>query len=475
MTGEGLSSATRLERVVADALLNWSEELRVSITPSGGRGLSRRAFLERVTAAGVAVGAGNILAACGGGGDAASSGSVAAGTITFIKGPNFDKDLAFQRQTAGTFHGRNPKITVQPKLYDWANVETQLTTAFAGPNPPDVIYMADTLWPKFAAAGALLDISSRVKDAGFKSTVARYPETFWKNLSLDGRNYGVPWTAFSSGLMSVNLDLMQRAGVSDWNSSMDALREAARRTTKGKVWGFGMPSAHVDFAYQDWLVYVHNAGGDIFNADGTGSGMGTPGVAEAFDVLRKIQFDDGSSPRAGLYNQTALTDLFAAGRLAILDHDAPVYGKYPDKIKFEWDVFLPPPGAVKQTAMGALGSLFIAAKSKSPDAAWEYVKFLAQPQQLRAFAKTAGAPPAQAGLADQVFPVGAGNPPIHKVQQKMAEEFGPKIQATQANPKEIDAIRGINAHYEALVRGKLSGAQFAAQADDAVSRALAGG
>jgi multiple sugar transport system substrate-binding protein len=419
----------------------------------------------------VVVGGAGLFAACGGDDD---DDAVAAGTITFIKGPNFEDDLKFQQGLGKSFQASHPKVTVKARLYDWANVETQLTTAFASPNPPDVVYMADTLWPKFAAAGALKDITDEVNEESFQPTFAAVPEQYWTNLQYDGRNYGVPWTAFAAGLLSVNLDLMEKAGVTDWNSSLEALREAAQRTTADKVWGFGMPSAHVDFAYQDWLVYVHNAGADVFNEDGTGGGLDTPGVAEAFEVLRQIQFDDGSSPRAGLYNQIALTDLFAAGRLAILDHDAPVVGDYPDKIKFDWDVFLPPPGSSKQTAMGALGSLFISAKSKAPAAAWEYVKYLARPKTTIKFCQSAGAPAAQTGLGDEIFPSGPSDPPINATRRKMYEEFGPKIQATQPHPKTIDAIRMVNEQYEALVRGKLTGAEFAEKANAAAETVAQG-
>jgi ABC-type glycerol-3-phosphate transport system substrate-binding protein len=434
-------------------------------------GLSRRGFLERVAATGVVAGSGGLLAACGG--DDGED-SIAAGTITFIKGPNFEDDLKFQKELGRRFNASHPKITVQARLYDWANVETQLTTAFASPNPPDVVYMADTLWPKFAAAGALKDITDEVNEGSFKSTYGAVPDQYWTNLQYEGRNYGVPWTAFAAGLLSVNLDLMEMAGVTDWNSSMEALREAARKTTGGKVWGFGMPSAHVDFAYQDWLVYVHNAGADIFNEDGTGGGLDVPGVAEAFQVLREIQFDDESSPRAGLYNQIALTDLFAAGRLAILDHDAPVVGDYPDKIKFDWDVFLPPPGTEKQTAMGALGSLFISEKSKAPGAAWEYIKHLASPSTTVKFCQAAGAPAAQTGLGDKIFPTGASDPAINPTRLKMYEEIGPEIQATQPHPKQIDGIRAVSEHYEALVRGKLTGAEFAEKANAAADTVAQG-
>src|SRR5919201_1176593 len=134
-----------------------------------GASTSRREFLRRGAGAGVLLSSGGLLAACGGSSSPqkAAGGAVVSGQLHFLKGPNWANDLSWQKQTAAEFTKLHPKITVTPSLYDWASVETQLTTAFASNAPPDIVYMADTLWPKFAGAGALLDLTDYVNDASF--------------------------------------------------------------------------------------------------------------------------------------------------------------------------------------------------------------------------------------------------------------------------------------------------------------------
>ncbi len=196
------------------------------------RGLSRRSFLERVAATGVVVGGAGLFAACGGDDD---DDAVAAGTITFIKGPNFEDDLKFQQGLGKSFQASHPKVTVKARLYDWANVETQLTTAFASPNPPDVVYMADTLWPRFADANALLDLTEYVNDPAFAEEKARYPEQAWEAVTYEDKIYGVPLIQGVISVLYVNTDLMKKAGVADAVSSYDAMREAARATRKAEA------------------------------------------------------------------------------------------------------------------------------------------------------------------------------------------------------------------------------------------------
>src|SRR5262245_47520216 len=128
---------------------------------------TRRDFLRQGTVAGLTVGSlGALVGACGGsdeptGGDAAGAPE---GNIRYIKAPNLDDDAAIQKQLAAQFHRANPGITVKSSIYDIANAETELTTAFAGNDPADITQMQNTTWPEFAAAGALVDLTDRVKD-----------------------------------------------------------------------------------------------------------------------------------------------------------------------------------------------------------------------------------------------------------------------------------------------------------------------
>jgi multiple sugar transport system substrate-binding protein len=430
---------------------------------------SRREFLRRGAGAGMLLSAGGgLLAACGdSSGAAKGTAAAASGSIRFLKGPNWADDLSWQRETAAAFTKAHPSITVTPSLYDWASVETQLTTAFASNAPPDIVYMADTLWPKFADAGALLDLSDYVNDPAFAAEKAKYPKGAWEAVTYQGKVFGVPLIQGVMSVVYLNMDLLKAAGVTDAISSYDAMRAAAKATRKGNVYGYSLTTTFNDFAYQEWMNYVVNSGAAILAADGKSGGFDTPQNAQAFDLLRGVFFEDKSAPPPGAYNREALKALFQAGRLAIYHSDANekiISGQAEGKpVKFAYEVHKLPPGPGGQFTFTVRGNLHVAAKSKSPKAAWEYVKYLTSAQRETAFIRAQGGDlqPSRADIAATVYPPG----PAFDWSRRVVKEFIPDGRSVQPHPRMVDMLKAIEDEYERCIRGQQSGAQMVAAAN----------
>jgi multiple sugar transport system substrate-binding protein len=435
---------------------------------------TRREFL-RVGAGGglLLASGGGLLAACGGDDPAAPPAGEATGDIRFLKGPNFADDLKWQREAARAFTAENPKITVKPSLYDWASVETQLTTAFAGNAPPDIIYMADTLWPKFADANALLDLTEYVNAPAFAEEKAKYPEEAWKAVTYEDKIYGVPLIQGVISVVYVNTDLVPDAGAAV--ASYDALREAASAARKGDVFGYAMATTHNDFSYQEWMNYVVNAGAAILAEDGGSPGFDTPENAQAFDLLRAIHSEDRSAPPPGAYNREALKGLFQAGRVAIYHSDANdkiISGKAEGKpVKFDYEIHKLPPGPGGQFVFTVRGNLHVAARSKSPDAAWEYVKFLSSAERETAFIRAQGGDlqPARADIADSVYPTGRA----FDWSRRLVQEFIPEGRSVQAHPRMVEMIKAVQTEFERCIRGQTSGAEMVAAANARIGELMA--
>jgi multiple sugar transport system substrate-binding protein len=438
-----------------------------------GASTSRREFLRRGAEAGVLLSAGGLLAACGGeDSDSAATGAAVSGSIRFLKGPNWADDLAWQREVAAAFTARHPKIKVTPSLYDWASVETQLTTAFASNAPPDIVYMADTLWPKFADAGALLDLTDRVNDASFAAEKAKYPKGAWEAVTYDGKVFGVPLILGVISVVYVNTDLLGKAGVdpAEAVTSYDAMRAAAKAVRKGDVFGYGMTTTHNDFSYQEWMNYVVNSGAAILGPDGHSGAFDTPQNAAAFDLLRALHHEDRSAPPPGSYDREALKGLFQAGRVGIYHSDANekiISGKAEGKpVKFAYEVHKLPPGPAGQFVFTVRGNIHIAAKSKSPDAAWEYVKYLSSAQRETAFIRAQGGDlqPARADIASTVYPAGEQ----FDWSRKLVEDYIPEAKSVQAHPRMVEMIKAVQGQFERCIRGQLTGAQMVAAANQRI-------
>jgi multiple sugar transport system substrate-binding protein len=434
-----------------------------------GASTSRREFLRRGAGAGVLLSSGGLLAACGGSSSPqkAAGAAVVSGQLHFLKGPNWANDLSWQKQTAAEFTKLHPKITVTPSLYDWASVETQLTTAFASNSPPDITYMADTLWPKFAAAGSLLDLTKFVNDPAFAAEKAKYPQGAWDALTYDGKIYGLPLLQGIISVLYLNMDVLKAAGVTAPITSYDALRAAAKAARKGNVYGYGMTTTFNDFAYQEWMNYVVNSGAAILTPDGKKGAFDTPANAAAFDLLRGIHFEDKSAPPPAAYDREALKALFQAGRVAIYHSDANekiISGEADNKpVKFEFQAQKLPPGPAGQFAFAARGSLHIAAKSKSPQAAWEYLQYLTSAQQVTSFIRAEGGDlqPVRADIANTVYPPGKD----FDWARRMVKEFIPGDKAVQPHPRMVDMLKAVETQFEKCIRGQQSGAQTVAAAN----------
>jgi len=92
---------------------------------------------------------------------AATSSSAEGRTLTvwYMDGDLSDKAVAAINAAFTKATGAQVKVQKE-----WDNINTKLTTALAGDNPPDVLEIGNTDVPMFAASGGLSDITSHVPD-----------------------------------------------------------------------------------------------------------------------------------------------------------------------------------------------------------------------------------------------------------------------------------------------------------------------
>src|SRR4029077_18557686 len=107
------------------------------------------------------------------------------------------------------FKAKHPNVTVNVEIQQWSDVTTKLDTAFAGSTPPDVMELGNTLVAKYAAAGALQDISS--KKSGYDNS-GTWLQSLTDSCTLAGKLYCVPYYAGSRAVI-YRKDLFDAAGV----------------------------------------------------------------------------------------------------------------------------------------------------------------------------------------------------------------------------------------------------------------------
>ncbi|MDA7984288.1 MAG: sugar ABC transporter substrate-binding protein [Alphaproteobacteria bacterium] len=386
------------------------------------------------------------------------------GDITMIKGPHSADEARFEAMIIDDFKQVEPDINVEFTTYDWANMNAELTTGFASGNPADVLYLVDLVYPNYAAQGALHDMTALVDSPDWAGEKAQIPQFAWNLARQGGGTWGVPVLGAVYNIY-INRDLLDAAGVLDtWNRSYEDMMEAAKKTTAGDVFGFSVRTRTGDFAFWDWLPYVHNAGADLLNDDWSACGL--RGAENATQFLIDMH-QAGVTPPVGAMSTQEQFDLFKAGKIAIHHNETPhIASLLADPPDFDWDVAFAPPGEVAQTVMGNFGILSIAEASPSKDAAWAFVKHWASGLQVGRFAEQVNLQVVREDIISSLY---AGNPVMRKVQT----EFVPRVVGIQPHPRILQILQSVWPVAEEAYRGDLSGEETIARMCDITDDILA--
>jgi multiple sugar transport system substrate-binding protein len=434
--------------------------------------LSRRSF---VTGAVMGVSSAALLAACGGSGSGQSgsaanaagalSGKTPSGSLVLYKGPFTANETKQMGAVFAGFGRKYPKVKVTQQQYDWAEMDTQIPAVLLGGSPPDVIYLVDNEYGKWDTQGALLPLDSYVHSSGFRATYDAIPQALWKDATskADGHIYGVPWGGVVTSCFFVNLTLLKKAGVTDYNSSYAAFRDAARKVQAlgGGVHGFTIRGEPYNPSAFDWTAWIHTAGTDLLNDSWTKSAVNTPTAVETFQMLSDMINKDKSAPPYGSYNWDGLRSLFQAGKVGIA-HDEntfiPIlYGQPSGQpVEFEWTVASLPPGPTGAhfSGMANYGFLTIDKRTQNLDAAWAFVEYLASRQVESSYLAATGFTPVRTDLGGLLAPSYRTEP----AQKLLNEALVPHAKGWQLHPKLNQMLAESQPIFDSIYLGKQTAA-----------------
>jgi len=351
-------------------------------TGAGGRRgteLSRKEFL-RLGGAGLAGAALLGTAGCGGGGQEGGNelifswGRDATGVLPGL----IDK---FNKQNEGKI-----KVTQRVMPQDTGQYFDQIRTEFqAGGGDIDIIG-GDVIWPaQFAANGWIMDLSDR-----FTDTDAFLPGPMQAN-TYDGKVWGVPWYT-DAGLLYYRQDLLEESGFSDGPKTWEELKEIAPKVEQdsGVKAGFVFQGADYEGGVCDGLEYIRTHGGDVLDPnDPSKVIIDSPEAAAGLETWHSM-IADGVSPQAvSTYKETETEPAFLGADGSVFARNWPYmyalagtsgYKVQPDQIGIT-----PIPVAPGNSSSSTLGgwNFFINAASDKQEEAWEFIKFMTDPETLK--------------------------------------------------------------------------------------------
>jgi N,N'-diacetylchitobiose transport system substrate-binding protein len=347
-----------------------------------------------VTVASVAVAL--IAAACGGSSSESNNPSSQTGTLTvWLMNGSAPQSVIDEVNT--DFKVKYPNVTVKVEIQQWGDIGTKLDTAFGGSTPPDVVELGNTLVAKYAAAGALEDITGKKTSFDNAST---WLQSLTDSCTQNGKLYCVPYYAGSRAII-YRKDFFASAGVTP-PDSLDSLLTAGQKLMAAHSSDPNFSALYFPGKY--WyaaLPFVWDFGGDIATQSG-GKWQGSLNSSSAQQGLTTLSTLVSSLSRADKTGDEAKQDAaFAQGHVAMIIANGWEVGVILDPkagnpaLKDQLGAFPIPSHNAGQSAPVFLGGsdLGVAAKSKHVDLANAWVQMLTGNKHMAEMATVGGVIP----------------------------------------------------------------------------------
>jgi N,N'-diacetylchitobiose transport system substrate-binding protein len=334
-----------------------------------------------------------VAAACGGG---ASTTNTDSGTLT-VWLMDGSAPASVVDGTNADFKVKYPNVTVKVELQKWGEIGTKLDTGFAGSNPPDVVELGNTLVAKYAAAGALEDISGKKSTFDNSGT---WLQSLTDSCTVGGKLYCVPYYAGSRAII-YRKDLFASAGVQP-PDSVDGLMTVGQKLMAANSSDPNFSALYFPGKY--WyaaLPFIWDNGGDIATQSGgkwQGS-LSSSGSQQGLTTLSKLVSSLSKADKTG--DEAKQDAAFAQGHIAMIIANGWEVGVITDpkagdpKLADKLGAFPIPSSKAGQTAPVFLGGsdLGVAKKSTHQNLANAWVATLTGNKHMTEMATVGGVIP----------------------------------------------------------------------------------
>lgn len=216
----------------------------------------------------------------------------------------------------------------------WGDYYTQLTTAFAGGDVPNVAVMHQHRLPDFAGRDLLMPLDDEFSDSGIID-FADYTAPAQDAATVDGTAYALPFDIHAS-LWHVNVDIYEEAGLVDADgapimpTSTDELLAQCETIDAAGYQCFAHDWFEFGVGARLYLALVQQQGGTLTDAEGAAT-PDSPEGQEALAFLNELA--TFSNPQQGYTDsQTA----FLNGEVAILHNGTWVVDQYSRETDFDY-------------------------------------------------------------------------------------------------------------------------------------------
>jgi multiple sugar transport system substrate-binding protein len=288
-------------------------------------------------------------------------------------------EIKSQQAVVDAFHAVSPKITVKVTVSDWDTYWDKLQTGIAGGDAPDVFAMDGPLFPDYQSRGVLLDLKPYIDKSGYD--LGQLADQAVGDFTTETGQFGLPRDLNVIALF-YNKAMFDAAGVAypddtwDWAKLVENAKKLTKDTNgdgKPDQWGFYTETSDME---NYWSSLVWQNGGDIISPDKKTTLLGTDQAIGGLQFLQDLIWKEKVMPEPALFAETG--DAFEQGKAAM---EANGSWLVPTHLAAGIQLGiapLPKGPAGQATSINPTGAVVFKG-SKSPDAAWEFVKYLASP------------------------------------------------------------------------------------------------
>jgi multiple sugar transport system substrate-binding protein len=287
------------------------------------------------------------------------------------------------------FMKANPNVQMDIVPVDWDQLETKLTTAVAGGNPPEISVIGTRWLLEYMASDSVVEVTKYVGKATIDNIAPGAREA-----SIGGKLMGLPIAA-GARIMTVNNAITQKVPM-----TMEELRQEAIRVNKpGQVSGLIMPGK-LNVELTDFCYYLYAAGGEFFEKKPDGSfgkaAFNGPAGVKALEFMVQLATKDKVVPD-GYLSLTRMDShpLFYEGKAAYVFIGAWVESA----MKQAGSSFpvtyaqIPPFQGQKQQSLIITDSVAMFKKAKNLEAAGKFLDFFYKDEWKAKFDEAVGFPP----------------------------------------------------------------------------------
>ncbi|MCL4546103.1 MAG: sugar ABC transporter substrate-binding protein [Chloroflexi bacterium] len=412
--------------------------------------VSRRAVVRGFGLTGMGVLAASVLAACGGSTSTTTSASstAASSTTASASSTTTSKAAAAATKTTPSVIGQNPtgkkgEVTwlvrtglsennwenkvvkpgfdkAYPKIHlniivaPWAQFDPKLFTLFAAGTPVDIwSHWGQSGFADYVHKGMVADLTAMISADHYDLNA--FQPGLVDIYKAGGKYLGLPNdTTFGMPLI-YNASMLQKAGITtppgqDWSNpwTWAQMVEAAKKMTTN----YGAPTATYGLEMSTDLQLLARLGGiDLYTWSVTTSGgiakpsdyhADDPAVVDAVQSVYDLMYKEKVMPTPQLGNALSAGNLdpFESQKIAMNWNGGWNYWVYKPVIHdFKW-VPAADPKLKTNSTTEYTDPWMLSSKSKDPESAWTFMKYLLSYDSQVAYAKATGAPPGNAKAAD---------------------------------------------------------------------------